>query len=326
MQTLLFREALNQAMCEEMERDPDIFLMGEEVAEYNGAYKVSQGMLERFGPKRVIDTPIAEAGFVGIGIGAAMAGLNPIIEVMTFNFAILALDQIVNHAAKIYYMSNGQLRCPMVIRGPQGAPGWLASQHSQALEAQYVHFPGLKVVVPATPADAKGLLKSAIRDPDPVIFMESELMYSWKGEVPDGEHIIPLGKGDIKRAGDAITIVAWGRMVHIALEAAEALSALGYEAEIVDPRTLRPLDEALIYASVRKTNRVVVIEEGWPRASVGCDIIRKIQYSCFDHLDAPIEHVHQVDAPMPYAPNLERLIAVQPEKVVAACKRALYIA
>ncbi len=326
MQNLFFREALNQAMCEEMERDPDVFLMGEEVAEYNGAYKVSQGMLERFGPRRVVDTPIAEAGFAGIGVGAAMAGLRPIIEMMTFNFAILALDQVINHAAKVHYMSNGQLSCPMVIRGPHGAPGWLASQHSQALEAQYVHCPGIKVVVPSTPADAKGLLKSSIRDNDTVIFMESELMYAWRGDVPEGEHIIPLGKGDIKREGEHVTIIAWGRMVHIALEAAATLAKEGIEAEIVDPRTLRPLDEALIFASVRKTNRAVVIEEGWPRASVGCDIIRKIQYSCFDHLDAPVEHVHQVDAPMPYAPNLERLIAVQPEKVVAACKRALYMA
>jgi pyruvate dehydrogenase E1 component beta subunit len=325
MPEMLFRDALGQAMAEEMERDPDVFLMGEEVAEYNGAYKVSKGLLDRFGERRVIDTPIAEAGFCGLGVGAAMAGLKPIIEMMTFNFAILALDQVINHAAKMYYMTNGQIKCPMVIRGPGGAPGWLAAQHSQSLEAQYVHSPGLKVMMPATPYDAKGMLKTAIRDESPVIFIESELMYSWKGEVPEEEYTIPMGVGDIKREGDAVTIVTWSHAVHTAMEAAEELSKQGYEVEIVDPRTLRPLDEELICASVRKTNRVVVVEEGWPQASVGCSIINMIQRRCFDHLDAPIGHLASLDVPMPYAPNLERLVIPDAARVVAACREVLYL-
>lgn len=325
MPEILYRDALNQAMTEEMTRDPDIFLMGEEVAEYNGAYKVSKGMLERFGAKRVIDTPIAEAGFVGIGIGAAMVGLRPIIEVMTFNFAILTLDQIINHAAKMYYMTNGQINCPMVIRGPGGAPGWLAAQHSQSLEAQYAHIPGLKVMMPSTPYDAKGMLKAAIRDNNPVIFLESELMYSWSGEVPEEEYIIPIGKGDIKREGDAVTIISWSRSVHTCLEAAEELSKQGYEVEVLDPRTLRPLDEALIAQSVRKTNRVVVVEEGWPFASVGAGIINHVQRAHFDYLDAPIIQVASEDIPMPYAPNLERQVIPTVERVVQACKDVLYV-
>ncbi len=325
MPEILFRDAIGQAMTEEMERDQDIFLMGEEVAQYNGAYKVSSGMLDKFGERRVIDTPIAEAGFVGLGIGAAMAGLRPIIEVMTFNFAILTLDQIINHAAKMYYMTNGQIKCPMVIRGPGGAPGWLAAQHSQSLEAQYIHAPGLKLMMPSTPYDAKGMLKAAIRDDNPVIFIESELMYSWKGEVPEEDYIIPMGKGDIKRHGDAVTIIAWSRSVHTALDAADELAKQGYEVEIVDPRTLRPLDEDLIFESVRKTNRVVVVEEGWPQASVGSHIINRIQAECFDHLDAPIAHVASVDIPMPYAPNLERAVTPTPERVIQACKDVLYV-
>ena len=325
MAEILFRDALNQAMCEEMERDPDVFLMGEEVAEYNGAYKVSKGMLDKFGPQRVVDTPIAEAGFVGLGIGSAMVGLKPIIEMMTFNFAILALDQVINHAAKLHYMTNGQLSCPMVLRGAGGAPGWLAAQHSQSLEAQYVHAPGLKVMMPSTPYDAKGMLKTAIRDGDPVIFIESELMYSWKGEVPEEEYLIPMGKGDIKREGADVTIVAWSRMVHHAITAAEELARDGYEVEIVDPRTLKPMDWDMIYGSVKKTNRLVVAEEGWPHASVGCDIVTRVQYDCFDYLDAPIEHVAQKDYPMPYAPNLEAQIAVQAEDLYRACRRALYL-
>lgn len=324
MPEMLFREALNRAMTEEMERDPDVFLMGEEVAEYNGAYKVSQGMLDRFGPKRVIDTPIAEAGFAGLGVGAAMMGLRPIIEMMTFNFAILALDQVVNHAAKMHYMTNGQFTCPMVIRGAGGAPGWLAAQHSQSLEAQYAHIPGLKVVMPSTPADALGLLKSAIRDENPVIFIESELMYSWKGDVPEEEYTLPLGVGDVKREGADVTLVAWSRQIHTCLKAAELLAADGIEAEVIDPRTLRPLDEALIFGSVRKTNRVVVVEEGWPQASVGCHIINRIQQECFDWLDAPVGHVASVDTPMPYAPNLEAQVLPTPERVVAACNAVLY--
>jgi pyruvate dehydrogenase E1 component beta subunit len=299
--------------------------MGEEVGEYDGAYKVSQGLLAKFGPMRVVDTPIAEAGFMGIAVGAAMMNLRPVVEMMTFNFAILALDQIINHAAKMYYMTNGQIKCPVVVRGAGGAPGWLAAQHSQSLEAQYAHIPGLKVVMPATPYDAKGLLKSAIRDDNPVIFIESELMYSWKGEVPEGEYTIPLGKGDIKRAGKDITIVSWSRTLHLALEAAEELAKLGYEAEVVDPRTLRPLDTELIFASVRKTNRVVIAEEGWPFASVGAGISHEIQRHCFDHLDAPIEQVASLDLPMPYAPNLEALVKPTTAKILEACKRALYI-
>jgi pyruvate dehydrogenase E1 component beta subunit len=325
MAQLQFREALNQALAEEMARDPDVFLMGEEVGEYDGAYKVSQGLLAKFGPMRVVDTPIAEAGFMGIAVGAAMMNLRPVVEMMTFNFAILALDQIINHAAKMYYMTNGQIKCPVVVRGAGGAPGWLAAQHSQSLEAQYAHIPGLKVVMPATPYDAKGLLKSAIRDDNPVIFIESELMYSWKGEVPEGEYTIPLGKGDIKRAGKDITIVSWSRTLHLALEAAEELAKLGYEAEVVDPRTLRPLDTELIFASVRKTNRVVIAEEGWPFASVGAGISHEIQRHCFDHLDAPIEQVASLDLPMPYAPNLEALVKPTTAKILEACKRALYI-
>lgn len=325
MAQLQFREALNQALAEEMARDPDVFLMGEEVGEYDGAYKVSQGLLAKFGPMRVVDTPIAEAGFMGIAVGAAMMNLRPVVEMMTFNFAILALDQIINHAAKMYYMSNGQIKCPVVVRGAGGAPGWLAAQHSQSLEAQYAHVPGLKVVMPATPYDAKGLLKSAIRDDNPVIFIESELMYSWKGEVPEGEYTIPLGKGDIKRAGKDITIVSWSRTLHLALEAADELAKLGYEAEVVDPRTLRPLDTELIFASVRKTNRVVIAEEGWPFASVGAGISHEIQRHCFDHLDAPIEQVASLDLPMPYAPNLEALVKPTTAKILEACKRALYI-
>jgi pyruvate dehydrogenase E1 component beta subunit len=325
MPQLQFREALNQALAEEMARDPDVFLMGEEVGEYDGAYKVSQGLLAKFGPMRVVDTPIAEAGFMGIAVGAAMMNLRPVVEMMTFNFAILALDQIINHAAKMYYMTNGQIKCPVVVRGAGGAPGWLAAQHSQSLEAQYAHIPGLKVVMPATPYDAKGLLKSAIRDDNPVIFIESELMYSWKGEVPEGEYTIPLGKGDIKRAGKDITIVSWSRTLHLALEAAEELAKLGYEAEVVDPRTLRPLDTELIFASVRKTNRVVIAEEGWPFASVGAGISHEIQRHCFDHLDAPIEQVASLDLPMPYAPNLEALVKPTTAKILEACKRALYI-
>lgn len=313
-------------MTEEMDRDPSIFLMGEEVAQYQGAYKVSAGMLERFGPDRVVDTPIAEAGFVGLGIGAAMTGMRPIIEVMTFNFAILTLDMMINHAAKMHYMSNGQLKCPMVLRGATGAPGWLAAQHSHCLEGQYAGIPGLKVVMPSTAADAKALLKTSIRDDNPVVFLESELMYGWKGEVPGGEHLMPLGVADIKRAGTDLTIVTWGRALHWALEAAEALAADGYSVEIVDPRTLRPLDEESIYASVRKTNRCVIVEEGWPFCSVGASIANLVQRNCFDFLDAPIEHVASEEVPMPYAPNLEAATVPNAQKVIAACKRAMYVA
>ncbi len=325
MREILFREALREAMVEEMERDDSVFLMGEEVAEYNGAYKVSEGMLDRFGDKRVIDTPITELGFAGIGIGAALVGLKPIVEMMTFNFAILALDQVVNTAAKIHSMSAGQIGCPVVIRGAGGAGGALGAQHSQSLEAQSVHFPGLKVMMPATPADAKGMLKAAIRDPDPVIFIESEIMYGWKGEVPEEEYIIPVGVGDIKREGADCTIVAWSRMVHVALEAAEILAAEGIDVEIVDPRTLRPLDKDIIRGSVKKTNRAVVVEEGWYWASVGSTIADFISRDLFDWLDAPIERVCQADVPMPYAFNLEAASLPNAQDVVAAVKRACYV-
>jgi pyruvate dehydrogenase E1 component beta subunit len=325
MRKVQFREALNEAMCEEMERDASVFLIGEEVAQYNGAYKVSQGMWDKFGDKRVIDTPIAELGFAGIAIGAAMGGLRPIVEMMTFNFAILALDQVVNTAAKVRYMSNGQISCPIVIRGAGGAGGSLGAQHSQSLEAQYMHFPGLKVMIPSTPYDAKGMLKTAIRDPDPVIFIESEIMYRFEGEIPDEEYTIPMGKGDIKRAGTDCTVVAWSRMVHVALEAAKILSEEhGIEIEIVDPRTLRPLDKDIIRGSVKKTNRAVVAEEGWSWASAGASIAEFISRDLFDHLDAPVERVHQREVPMPYAHNLEPLSLPNAQKIVEAVRRACY--
>lgn len=325
MRTLAFRQALNEALAEEMERDGDVFLMGEEVAEYNGAYKVSVGLLDKFGPKRVIDTPITEAGFVGIGIGAAMAGLKPVIEVMTFNFAVLALDQVINTAAKMRYMSGGQVSCPIVIRGPGGAGGHLGAQHSQSLEQQYVHVPGLKVVMPSTPADAKGLLKSAIRDPDPVIFIESEVMYGWEDEVPDGESLIPIGKADVKRSGTDCTIFAWSRMVRVALDAAKKLEEEGVSVEVVDLRTLRPLDKDAIRESVKKTNRAVVVEEAWGWASVGASVAEFISRDLFDYLDAPVGRVHQRDIPMPYAFNLEPLNLPSEQRVIEAVKRACYV-
>ena len=324
MREILYRDALREAMIEEMERDPSVFLMGEEVAEYDGAYKVSQGMLERFGPQRVVDTPIAELGFAGIGIGAAMVGLRPVIEMMTFNFAILALDQVVNTAAKMRSMSGGQLSCPVVIRGAGGAGGALAQQHSQSLEAQYVHIPGLKVMMPATPRDAKGMLKTAIRDPDPVIFIESEVLFGSKGPVPEEEYLIGMGEGEIKREGKDVTIVAWSRMVHASLEAAELLAKDGIDAEVVDPRTLRPLPKDLIRASVKKTNRAVVAEEGWYWASVGSTIADFIARDLFDWLDAPVERVTQADVPMPYAFALEAFSLPDAERIAEAARRACY--
>ncbi len=325
MREILFRQALNEAIDEEMARDKDVFLMGEEVAEYNGAYKVSQGLWDKYGDKRVIDTPIAEAGFAGIGIGAAFLGLKPIIEMMTFNFCVLALDQIVNTAAKSYYMSNGQISCPIVIRGAGGAGGALGAQHSQSLEAQYAHIPGLKVMMPATPYDAKGMLKTAIRDPDPVIFIESEVLYGSSGEVPEEEYLIPMGVGDIKREGTDCTIVAWSRMVGFALKAAEVLEAEGISVEIVDPRTIRPLDKDIIYNSVKKTNRIVVVEEAWGFASVGASISELVSREMFDHLDAPVGRVNQRDIPTPYAFNLEPLAYPTVEKIVSAVREACYI-
>ncbi len=325
MAIITYREALNQALREEMRRDPRVFLMGEEVALYQGAYKVSQGLLEEFGSKRVIDTPISEAGFTGVGIGAAMVGLRPIVEMMTFNFALVAIDQIVNQAAKILYMSGGQYNIPLVIRGPGGPAHQLAAQHSQSMEAYFYHVPGLKIVRPGTPKDAKGLLKSAIRDDDPVIFIESELLYGTKGEVPDGEYTIPLGVGEIKREGRDVTIVAYSTMLLLALQAAEELEKEGISAEVVDPRTLRPLDTEIIIESVKKTNRVIVLESGAGFAGIGSGIGTIISEQAFDYLDAPVERVTGANAPTPYAKNLERAKVPSKERVVAAVKKVLAI-
>ncbi|HPI73586.1 MAG TPA: pyruvate dehydrogenase complex E1 component subunit beta [bacterium] len=325
MAEITFREALNQAMAEEMERDANVFLMGEEVGYYQGAYKVSQGLLERFGPKRVIDTPIAELGFAGLGIGAAQVGLRPIIEFMTWNFSILAMDQIVNNAAKLRYMSGGALKIPVVFRGASGAAHQLGAQHSQSLEAWYCNVPGLIVMAPSTPKDAKGMLKSAIRDDNPVIFIESEVAYGYKGEVPEGEYLVPIGVGDVKRTGKDVTIIAWSKMIHVALEAANMLAQEGIEAEVIDPRTLRPLDEQLLLTSIEKTNRCVIVEEGWPYAGVGAEISHRIYQNAFDHLDAPILRVTSEDVPMPYAKNLEQAVIPSAPKVAAAAKKVLYI-
>ncbi len=324
MAELMYREALNQALAEEMERDHRVFLMGEEVGRYQGAFKVSQGLLEKFGSARVVDAPISELGFTGLGVGAAMMGLRPVIEMMTWNFAILAMDQIVNNAAKLRHMSGGQLRCPIVFRGPGGAGGRLSSQHSQALEANYAHFPGLKVIAPATPADAKGMLKAAIRDENPIVMFEGERLYALKGEVPDGEHIVPLGKADVKRPGKDVTIITWSRMYYFVDQAAKELEAEGIDVEILDLRTLRPLDEEAILASVQKTNRVVICEEGWPHSGVGAQVVDVIQSKGFDFLDAPVLRVTGLDVNMSYANNLE--IAIQPdaEKIKAAVKQVLY--
>ncbi len=325
MAEMLYREALNQALAEEMERDDRVFLMGEEVAEYNGAYKVSQGLLDRFGSKRVIDTPIAELGFVGLGVGAAMGGLIPVVEVMTFNFAILSLDAIVNTAAKTRYMSNGTLSCPMVLRGATGAGGALAAQHSQSLESQYTNIPGLKVVSAATPADAKGLLKSAIRDPDPVIFFEHESLYATKGDVPEGEYVIPLGRGDVKRAGADVTVIAWSRQMRNLMDGVEAMcERTGLDIELIDPRSLRPIDEDLIFESVRKTNRVVIVEEAWGHSSAGAEISDRIQRGCFDYLDAPVTRVSHLEVPMPYSPPLEALVLPNNDRIEAALRSVTY--
>jgi pyruvate dehydrogenase E1 component beta subunit len=310
-------------MVEEMERDDAIFLMGEEVGHYNGAYKVSQGMLDRFGERRVIDTPIAETGFAGVGIGAAMVGLRPIIEFMTWNFSLTAYDQLINNAAKLRYMSNAQFTLPITFRGPSGAAHALSAQHSQALESLYAHVPGLKVVVPSTPADGKGLLKASIRDDNPVVFMESEVMYALEGEVPAGEHVVPLGVADVKRAGRDVTLVTWGKMVHVSLQAADALAAEGIEAEVLDLRTIRPLDTATLLGSVRRTHRCLVVQEGWPFASVASEVIARVVAEAFDDLDAPPERVTNLDVPMPYAFDLERLVLPSPERVAAAVRRLL---
>jgi pyruvate dehydrogenase E1 component beta subunit len=324
MAVITMREALNQAMREEMRRDPSVFLLGEEVGQYQGAYKITQGLLQEFGEWRVRDTPIAEEAIAGVAVGAAFVGMRPIAEMMTFNFSILALDQIVNHAAKYRYMSGGQIRCPMVMRGPSGAAAQVAAQHSQALESWYAHVPGLVVVMPSTPKDAKGLLKSAIRDDNPVIFMENEVLYNLKGEVPDEEFTIPLGLGEVKRVGRDVTVVAWSRSTQLALQAAELLAKDGIEAEVVDPRTLRPLDEDVIFDSVRKTNRCVVVEEGWRYAGFGAEIADRVQRGCFDDLDAPVIRVTAADVPMPYSRMLEKAYLPQPEKVVEAVNQVLY--
>jgi pyruvate dehydrogenase E1 component beta subunit len=326
MAVITMREALNQALREEMSRDQNVFLMGEEVAEYQGAYKVTKGLLEELGPKRVIDTPITELGFAGLGVGAAMVGLRPIIEFMTFNFSILATDQIINSAAKMLYMSGGQFKIPIVFRGPGGSAFQVSSQHSQALESWFAFFPGLKVVMPSTPADAKGLLKSSIRDDDPVIFIEQERMYGNKGEVPeDPEFTIPLGVAEVKREGTDATIVARSLMVPVALKAAAELEKQGISCEVVDPRTIRPLDIDTIVESVKKTNRVVVTEESHPFCGVGAEISTQITERAFDYLDAPVKRVSGVDVPMPYAKNLEELAIPNVEQLVAAVREVSYM-
>jgi pyruvate dehydrogenase E1 component beta subunit len=326
MPVITYREALNQAMREEMERDANIFVMGEEVGYYNGAYKVTQGLLQKFGPKRIVDAPIAELGFAGIGVGAAMVGLRPIIEFMTWNFSLVAIDQIVNAAAKMFQMSGGQYNIPMVFRGPGGPAVQVGSQHSQSLESYYAHVPGLKVMMPSTAYDAKGMLKTAIREDNPTVFIEGETLYNSTWEVPDGEYLIPFGKADIKRSGQHITLIAWSKMVWTCLDAAKALAADGIEAEVVDVRCLRPLDVETLAQSVRKTGRCVIVEVGWPVAGYGAEVAYQMQRHCMDALDAPIERVTSDDVPMPYAKNLEIEVQPQISDVIAAVRRALYLA
>jgi pyruvate dehydrogenase E1 component beta subunit len=326
MTVMTYRDALNQALREELKRDESVFLMGEEVAEYNGAYKVSRGLLDEFGPKRIVDTPITELGFAGVGVGAAMAGLRPIIEFMTWNFALLALDQVVNAAAKMLYMSNGQYKMPMVFRGPNGAALQLSAQHSQAWESWLAHIPGLKVVAPGTPADAKGLLKAAIRDDNPVVVLEGEMLYNTKGEVDENPDIvIPLGKAELKREGEHCSIITSGKMVLVALQAADQLAKQGVNVDVLDLRTIRPMDVEAIATSVTKTNRAVVVEEGWELCGIGAQVVDYIQRECFDDLDAPVVRVHQADVPMPYAKNLEKLAKPDAAKTIAAVKRVMYM-
>lgn len=325
MRQIAFREALREAMQEEMRRDDRVFLMGEEVAEYNGAYKVSQGMLDEFGEKRVIDTPIAELGFAAIGVGAAQNGLRPIVEFMTWNFAVLALDQILNTASKMLAMSGGQIGCPIVFRGPNGSAGQLGAQHSTAFEAMYANIPGLKVISVSNPYDAKGLLKSAIRDDDPVVFMESEVMYGDKGEVPEEEYLLPIGKCFVKRPGKDVTIVSFNKMMKVALGAAEELAKEGIEAEVIDVATIRPLDWFTILESVKKTNRLVIVEEQWPYASVSSEITYRIQKEGFDYLDAPIRRITAADAPMHYAPNLVAAYLPDIPRTVKLVKEVMYM-
>jgi pyruvate dehydrogenase E1 component beta subunit len=325
MPVINVREALRQAMDEEMERDPNVIFMGEEVAQYNGAYKVSQGLLEKYGPERVIDTPISEEGFTGIGIGASMVGLRPIIEWMTYNFSIQAMDQVMNNAAKMRYMSGGQFTIPVVFRGPNGPAEYLAAQHSQAMQSIYTHIPGLKVCAPSTPYDAKGLLKTAIRDDNPVIFLEAELMYSLKGEVPDEEYLVPFGQAVKRSEGKDVTVVGFSQAMRVVEEAVEGLSKQGVGADVIDLRTLRPLDEEAVYDSVKKTNRLVVVDDSWPVASVGSWLAWRVLRDCFDWLDAPPELVSMEDNPMPYNHTLELASQTSVEKVQAAVKKVLYI-
>ena len=324
MKVLQFRQAICEAMSEEMRRDESIYLMGEEVAEYNGAYKASKGMLDEFGEKRVIDTPISELGFAGIGVGSTMTGNRPIIEFMTFNFALVGIDQIINNAAKIRQMSGGQFPCPIVFRGPTASAGQLAATHSQAFESWYANCPGLKVIVPSNPYDAKGLLKAAIRDNDPVIFMESEQMYGDKGEVPEEEYILPIGVADIKRTGTDVTIVSFGKIIKEAYTAADALEKEGISCEIIDLRTVRPLDIESIFTSVKKTNRLVILEEAWPFGNVSTEITYQVQNEVFDYLDAPIEKINTADTPAPFSPVLLNEWLPNSEDVIAAVKKVVY--
>ena len=324
MRTIQFREAVCEAMSEEMRTDESIFLMGEEVAEYNGAYKASKGMLDEFGPKRVIDTPISELGFAGVAIGSTMTGNRPIVEYMTFNFSLVGIDQIINNAAKIRQMSGGQFNCPIVFRGPTASAGQLAATHSQAFENWFANTPGLKVIVPSNPYDAKGLLKSAIRDDDPVIFMESEQMYGDKGEVPDGEYTIPIGVADIKREGTDVTIVSFGKIIKEAYKAADELDEENISCEIIDLRTVRPMDHETILNSVKKTNRLVILEEAWPLGNVATEITYQVQSQAFDYLDAPIEKINTADTPAPYSPVLLKEWLPNSEDVIKAVKKVLY--
>jgi len=325
MPVITYRDALNQALREEMQRDDRVFIMGEEVGVYQGAYKVSKGMLQEFGEMRVVDTPITELGFAGVGVGAAMVGLRPIIEFMTWNFALLALDQVVNSAAKMLYMSGGQYSIPIVFRGPNGAALQLSAQHSQAWESWLAHIPGLKVVAPGTPYDAKGLLKSAVRDDNPVIVLEGEMLYNTKGDVPAEEYLIPLGKAALKREGDHCSIITHGKMILVALQAADQLAKEGIRVDVVDLLSLRPMDVDAIATTVRKTNRAVVLEEGWELAGIGAQVVDYIQRECFDDLDAPVIRVHQADVPMPYAKNLERAAKPDVPKTIAAVKKVMYL-
>ena len=324
MKTIQFRQAICEAMTEEMRMDETIYLMGEEVAEYNGAYKASKGMLEEFGERRVIDTPISEAGFSGIGVGSTMTGARPIIEYMTFNFALVGIDQIINNAAKIRQMSGGQFPCPIVFRGPTGSAGQLGATHSQAFESWYANCPGLKVIVPSNPYDAKGLLKSAIRDDDPVIFMESEQMYGDKGEVPEGEYTLPIGVAEVKRTGKDVTLVSFGKILKEAIIAADELTKEGINVEVIDLRTIRPLDYATIFESVKKTNRLVILEESWPFGNISTEITYQVQNQIFDYLDAPIEKINTADTPAPYSPVLLKEWLPNHQDVIKAIKRVMY--